>query len=162
MNDNLSDVPASLQFLQETPAKLSKLIEGLSDSQLRLRNSDGDFSVLENICHLRDLEREGYEPRIDRILTKPNPTLPDFDGGRIAAERNYNAEDPATALQEFTTTRLQNLQRLRAADAEQIQRTGTLEGVGLVTLARLTEMMREHDEGHLEDLRVIRQRTMKL
>lgn len=161
MNDELPDVQATLRFLQQTPGKLSKLIEGLSDSQVRRRNSDGDFSALENVCHLRDLEREGYAVRIDRILNEPNPALPDFDGGRVAAERNYNAEDPATALEEFTSARLRNLQKVRTAGPAEIERTGNLEGVGMVTLARVAEMMREHDEGHLEDLSVIRVRIMR-
>ena len=34
-------------------------------------------------------------------------------------------------------------------------------GVGEITLEKLLVMMRDHDEGHLEDLRTIRQQTLK-
>jgi hypothetical protein len=47
---------------------------------------------------------------------------------------------------------------LRSLSEEQLERAGTLEGVGKITLMRLAEMMREHDEGHIEELRVLRQR----
>jgi hypothetical protein len=33
-----------------------------------------------------------------------------------------------------------------------------LEGVGRITLIELAEKMLEHDEGHIEDLRVLQQR----
>ena len=34
-------------------------------------------------------------------------------------------------------------------------------GVGEITLEKLLVMMRDHDEGHLEELRSIRQQTLK-
>ena len=34
-------------------------------------------------------------------------------------------------------------------------------GVGEISLEKLLVMMRDHDEGHLEDLRKIRQQTLK-
>jgi len=55
-----------------------------------LQNSPDEFSVLENICHLRDLELQGYTPRIRRILAEADPDLADFDGARVAAESSYN------------------------------------------------------------------------
>jgi hypothetical protein len=152
------DFVALLQFLESTGARISKLIEGLSDSELRWRNTESEFSALENICHLRDLEMQGYMPRITRMLDEIDPALADFDGARVAAEGNYNSEQPDLTLQAFTLTRKRNIEKLMSLSDEQFRREGTLEGVGKITLQRLAEMMREHDEAHLEDLRVLRQR----
>ena len=153
-----TDFTALLAFLNETPNKLANSIAGLSNAEVRFQNSPDEFSVLENICHLRDLELQGYTPRIRRILAESNPALADFDGARVAAESNYNNEQPDFALQAFQTARRENVEMLRALTERQLKREGTLDGVGTITLRRLAEMMREHDEGHLEDLRVLSRR----
>ena len=152
-----TDLTALLAFLNETPNKLANSIAGLSNAEVRFQNSPDEFSVLENICHLRDLELQGYTPRIRRILAESNPSLADFDGARVAAESSYNNEQPDFALQAFQTARRENVEVLRALTERQLKREGTLDGVGTITLRRLAEMMREHDEGHLEDLRVLSQ-----
>ena len=149
---------ALLDFLHETPDKLAQLTNGLSVAELRLKNSEDEFSALENLCHLRDLELQGYAPRIKRMLDESDPALPDFDGARAAAENNYHSQEPDLALQTFRTARRENVAKLRSLTEEQLKREGTLEGVGKITLRRLAEMMREHDQGHLEDLRFLRQR----
>lgn len=156
------EYPGLVQHLHNTSHRLSQLIEGIADAELRWKPSELEFSALENLCHLRDLEVQGYGPRINRILEEPDPALPDFDGARVAAESDYNSEDPDLALRAFEIARRENLQKLSGLIEEQLNREGTLEGVGRITLKRLTEMMLEHDEGHLEELRVLRQRVMRL
>lgn len=154
--------PDLLQFLDCAPLRISELIKGLSDSELHWRNSESEFSAVENICHLRDLETRGYATRITRMLDEVDPALADFDGARVAAESNYNEEQLDVAFQSFLLTRKQSTAKLRSLTEEQLLRAGKLEGVGRITLKRLAEMMSEHDEGHIEDLRVLRQRLEKL
>ena len=153
-----ADFQALLDFLAQTPTKLRQLTDGLSHADLRASDSDGQFSAVENLCHLRDLEVQGYMPRIKRILDEANPALADFDGARVAALSDYNRQDKDDALEAFATARRTNVEALRNLTEAQLDRLGTLEGVGQISLKRLAEMMREHDEGHLEDLRVRRQR----
>jgi DinB family protein len=149
------DFEGQLKFLQATPQKLLQLIEGLSESELRWKSSD-EFSVLENICHLRDIEAEGYTARINRILDETNPLLSDIDGARLAVERDYNSKNVEATLQVMTEARIRNIERLRLVDQKQLQRQGTLEGVGNVSLEKLVVMMTEHDETHIGDLRRLR------
>jgi len=153
-----ADFVALLDFLHETPNTLAKLTDGLLLAELCLKHSEAEFSALENLCHLRDLELHGYTPRIRRMLDEADPALADFNGARVAAEGNYNSQQPDLALQTFQTARRENVQKLRSLTEEQLRREGILEGVGRITLRRLAEMMREHDEGHIEDLRILRQR----
>ena len=157
-NQNLNDADLNtlLVFLEETPAKLVNLTSDLSDAELLWKHSSEEFSALENICHLRDLELQGYAPRIRRMLDEINPVLADFDGARVAAESNYNDEPRAGALEAFEKARHANVERLRSLTEEQLRRAGKLEGVGTITLKQLAEKMREHDEDHLEDLHVLR------
>jgi hypothetical protein len=155
---NSVDFTTLLNFLDETTAKLKGFTAGLASVEVRLSSSPDEFSVLENICHLRDLELQGYSPRIRRILAEQDPALPDFDGARVAAESNYNSEQLDAAMQAFETARRENVEILRALSDEELNCTGILEGVGSISLRRLAELMREHDEGHLDDLRVLSQR----
>ena len=158
-------IPAALHdaitALGMTPGMIAPLINGLTDDQLRLKHSPDEFSALENICHLRDIEVEAYTPRIARILAETNPLLPDVDGGRLAAEREYNQEDPSEALDSFRLARQNNVQHLRALGGEQIDRVGTLEGVGVISIQKLLEMMQEHDESHVRDLEIICRRCAR-
>ena len=160
-NAGRDDFRALLEFLKDTPNKLANLTDGLADDEIRLKNSAAEFSALEIICHLRDLELQGYTERIRRILAEADPVLADFDGARVAAESSYNSEQPGVALQAFQTARSENIKLLQALTGVDLEREGTLAGVGKITLKRLAELIREHDEGHLEDLRVLSERLLR-
>jgi hypothetical protein len=144
-NETAADFRALLAFLENTPNEIASLTSDLSDAEFCWRNSTDEFLAVENICHLRDLELQGYTPRVKRILAEINPVLADFDGARVAAESNYNSEHPNVALQSFELARKENVKTFRSLTDEQLKREGVLEGVGLITLLRLAEMMREHD-----------------
>lgn len=154
-------LPALLALLEATPADVENLIAGLRDDQVRTKPSGpafpaNAFSIIENVCHLRDIEWEGYRLRIARTLQEEMPALPDIDGNRLAVERGYQSQDLRTALLAFAEARRQTLILLRQTTEEQLDRQARLESVGLVTLIKLVELMREHDESHLRDLEVLR------
>jgi hypothetical protein len=144
-----------VEFLRATPDKAGELTMGLSDDDLRRRNSTAEFSALENVCHLGDIEAEGYTARINRILSEEQPFLPDIDGGRLAIERDYNGQRLLEAQRAFANARAENVRILENLMPEQLSRAGLLEGTGTITLEQLLVLMREHDEGHLNDLRII-------
>ena len=141
-----------LTSLARTPADISLLLSEIPASSVTIKHRPQKFSVLEHICHMRDIEIEGYGVRITRILNENNPFLADIDGSRLAIERDYNRQSLHDAVTAFVSARRQNLNLLSGARKGDFEREGELEGVGSVTLARLVEMMVEHDEGHLEEL----------
>jgi DinB family protein len=146
-----------IESLEQTPTEVSLLLDQISPHEQRIKNGD-DFSALENICHLRDIELEGYTQRIQRILNEDMPSLVDIDGSRLALERDYNNQNAPNALEAFSTARKRNIEQLRRVIPEQTAREGNLEGVGVITLARLLEMMLEHDQGHVIELSLIQRR----
>ena len=99
---NASEFQQFVEFLEETPDAVRRLTNKLSDQELRDKPSADEFSALEQVCHLRDIELEGYGPRIRKILAEDGPALPDLDGARLAAERDYNSQTVAPALQAFS------------------------------------------------------------
>ena len=148
------DLDDLVNQLAATPNRLGQLI-GETSENLRYRPADGRFSILENVCHLRDIEIEGYTDRIKRILEEDSPELQDIDGGRLAIEREYNKQELIPALKTFVEAREKNVARLRNVDVKELEKTGNLQGVGQVTLEQLLEMMLEHDEGHLTELQML-------
>lgn len=121
-------------------------------SRLRVRASDGRFAMVEHLCHLADLEREGYGARIERLLSETAPEWDDFDGDAVARDRNYLEQDGQAALERFVDARAVNVARLRAASGSDWQKRGTHRGTGEVTLAQLAEMMVQHDRDHAADI----------
>ena len=157
MPQELSEIIA---FLEETPEEVRRLGAGLGADELRTKADDGSFSFIEHACHLRDIEREGYAVRIERILGEDLPALADIKGAKLAAERRYNEQRFEDGLADFSEARGSNAAALRCATAEQLARRGLFEGAGEVTLARLAAMMYEHDAGHRDELRGLREQLM--
>ena len=149
-----------IQSLEQTPAEVSLLLDQISPHEQMIKNAD-EFSALENICHLRDIELEGYTKRILRILQDDMPSLADIDGGRLAIERDYNNQSADEALEAFSAARRRNLELLAGLRPEQLEREGTLENVGVISLQKLIEMIIEHDQGHLAELQIIQRRAQR-
>ncbi|MFN2532495.1 MAG: DinB family protein [Pyrinomonadaceae bacterium] len=140
--------------LAQTPERISDSTSQLSPEAVRSKPSAEEFSVLEHVCHLRDLEIEAYGYRIDRMLEAENPSLPDFDGAGTAIARVYNSQDFASALAGFTRARMQNVQTLSRLNDSQLDRAGDLPPIGRITIKNLMQMMHDHDEDHLHEMQI--------
>jgi hypothetical protein len=156
MSEERNDYLDLIESLRRTPDEVAALVGSLSRQTLIAKSSPDEFSALESICHLRDIEVDGYTPRIKRILNENHPRLPDIDGGRLAIERDYNSQSLTEVLDAFARARQENVAALEGLNTDQLDREGVMEGVGDVTLGKLLLMMSDHDDGHLDDLRVIR------
>ncbi|HEU4887573.1 MAG TPA: DinB family protein, partial [Thermoanaerobaculia bacterium] len=122
------------------PAVVRQLIESAPPDLLTRRAANGGFALIENAWHLADLEAEGYGVRLRRLLKETSPSLPDFQGDVIAADRDYLHLPLAPALERFEQARAGNMALIDAASDEDRGRSGEQEGVGTVTFARVVEM----------------------
>jgi len=141
-----------LDELQSMPAALLDAAAKISPPDYSKPAENGDFSLLEQACHLRDLEKEAYLVRISRILQEECPHLEDFDGAKIAAERNYRAQNLPAAITGFERARSEALRILRSLSDRQLERTGRFAGTRTITLRDLVEMMLEHDRTHRREI----------
>ena len=157
----LAEFQAVLAVLAQTPSKLAHIVEGIPKVLVHEKLSADEFSATEHVCHLRDIESDGYEERFKRILNEDHPQLPDIDGGRLAFERNYSQQDIHHALNQFSKTRSRNLVLLQKQKQDHLEREGELEGVGRVKLFDLIVMLREHDEAHLDELQALQNRLCR-
>src|SRR5256714_14700657 len=112
-----------VRFLEETPRVVRQFSENLSETELRWKPSEDEFSVLENVCHLRDIEREGYSVRIEKLLNEDKPLLHDLDRARTALARYYNNLDFSTALEDIFQTLEVNARMLVELSVAQLTRS---------------------------------------
>jgi hypothetical protein len=145
------DQETLLRDLSAMPDVLERNFAGLSATEARLGGAEG-LSPVEQCWHLADLEREGYGVRIQRLLTEDNPTLADFDGSRIARERDYKSLSLAEGITAFRRARADNVAALRGLSDTAWERRGTQEGVGPIGLCDVPAMMAQHDAAHREEI----------
>src|SRR5438045_9746032 len=125
-----------------TPAILARIAAQVPAELVRVRS--GPFALVEHVWHMADLERE-FAERIRRLLGEADPFLPDFDGERIAKERQYLTLDLAAGVAAFASAREETLRRLRDVGSVGWERRGRQEGVGTASLAEWPGRIAGHD-----------------
>jgi len=157
---NAADFPRlplaqAIEQLALMPAFLEGALAGRSQAALRQRTeAGGEFSLVEHACHLRDLEREGYLPRVRRVLAEERPELAGFPGGAIAIERDYPSQDAFAASAAFARARSELLALLAALEPAQLCRKAVFGGSEL-TLADVVAMAVDHDRGHRGEIEAL-------
>jgi DinB superfamily len=139
---------ALMDGLEAMPDLVAARFASISPEEALRPGPDESLSPVEQCWHLAELEREGFGARIRRLLDEEDPFLPDFDGARLARERDYRSRSLDAGLAAFRAARQENLALLRAIAPQQWFRAGNQEGVGAVALCDLPSMMAEHDASH--------------
>jgi DinB superfamily len=152
----MSELKPKLDELQQLPQILNQMLKTTEQHLWKVTPSNGGFNLIEQICHLRDLEEEGYLVRIHRILNEHCPELADFDGAKIARERNYSQQDAVEALRKFETSRRSSIAALSQLQPEQLTRNARFAGSEMITMNDLVQMMLEHDRSHKAELEELR------
>lgn len=144
--------------LRGVPARIEEACRGLTDEQWRRRPAEGEWSLLEIVCHIRDsATEEGLRAR--RMVEGENPALEPWDQEARAVERDYQGEEPAkvlTALRAYVTGYAYQLEGL---SDEEWERPGVHEVFGPVTVRMRAEYEVEHSEEHLDEMRAVRERV---
>jgi hypothetical protein len=110
------------------------------------------LTAIEQVCHVRDIEIDGYHLRFHRTLHEHQPVLASIDTDALARERAYSGQDAHAALAAFRAARAQTLALIGGLSAEQFDRTAVFEGYGPLTLRSLVHYLCSHDQQHLAGL----------
>ena len=109
------------------------------------------FTAIEQICHVRDVEVEGYHERFRRTLAESSPQLANLDGERIARERAYARADADDVFAALRRARETTLGMIAGFAPEQLDRPAEFDGAP-VTLRALVHLLCSHDQQHLAGL----------
>ena len=110
------------------------------------------FTAIEQVCHVRDVEVDGYHVRFQRTLHEPTPFLPDLGSEALAWERSYATADAVEVLAAFRAARAKTVQLLSGLSPEQFMRMAEFEDYGPSSLRSLAHYLCSHDQQHLAGL----------
>ena len=152
-----------LETLAATPTALKEALRGVPRKLLLFTPAPGKWSILEILCHLRDMEREGYLERYTRILAENEPRLPDLNGDALAIERDYRGQKAGEVLRDWMRLRRESLRLLKRSKPEQWRRAGIHETAGRLTI---DDFVVRHavgnDTAHLAQIDSIKRRAAVL
>ena len=110
------------------------------------------FTAIEQVCHVRDIEVDGYHVRFQRTLHELNPTLVSIDSKALAEARSYATSNASEAFAAFRVARAKTVQLISGLSPEQFMRTAVFEGYGPLSLRSLVHYLCSHDQQHLAGL----------
>jgi uncharacterized damage-inducible protein DinB len=142
--------PAELyRQLALTVPKLQSMTAELDDQGWLAHPIEGEWSITETICHLRDVDREIHLPRLQSIIARKDPFMPGVIADNWVTERNYQAQDGRAALQDLAASREELLAILPPAESPIWQRSGRHTFFGPTTFLELVCLTLEHDILHV-------------
>ncbi len=110
------------------------------------------FTAIEQVCHIRDIEIEGYHVRFHRTLREDKPLLESIVSEPLAIERAYGTQNASEVFASFRAARAQTVALIRGLSTEQLSRKAEFEGYGPLTLRSLVHYLCSHDQQHLAGL----------
>lgn len=147
--------PTTLDALADFPRLLASHYAAVPDGYAHLTPDDWEgipserFSPLGQLCHVRDIEIDGYHVRLRRMLEEDRPLLVSLDSDALASERRYDTADAAGVLAEFRTARRRTIDIVSRLTPAQLARTAAFEGYGALTVRGLVHYLCSHDQQHL-------------
>jgi hypothetical protein len=147
-----------LSKLQETPKVVVALFRGVSDEVLRRRPAPEQWSMLEILCHLRDVEFLFVE-RYAKMANHDRPQLRMIKQDELAEKLKYNGDNPVAVLREFQGLRAQTVLVLSALAQQGWERVGLHPKRGEFSIAAHAVMHVTHDANHVERLRALREQA---
>ena len=70
---------ANIAILRSSPAAIATKVSNLDQARWHINHSNNGWNLTEIICHLRDVDREIYIPRITQVLNSKRPFIEAVD-----------------------------------------------------------------------------------
>ena len=146
----LLNPPPVGELLAELAAFCERVIRLLGDdtADWSRRPAEGEWSLTEIACHLRDVEREVHQARFNALLEDDSAFLPGVDADEWAMTRNYQAQDGRAAAAAFVADRAETIARLAPLPLAVWERQGQHTFFGPTSLHELVYLAVQHDRVH--------------
>jgi hypothetical protein len=144
-----------LKLQAAAPAKLARLLKGVTPTRARKRPAPGKWSIAEIVAHIADTELVvGY--RLRAILGAPGGPIIGFDQDVWAAALRYDKRDPRKSFEQYRSLRAANLAVLKSLAPEQWKHHGMHNERGPETVETIARMTAGHDLNHFQQIERIR------
>ncbi|MEM8874819.1 MAG: DinB family protein [Planctomycetota bacterium] len=111
------DLDRCIEKLARMPAVLPALLNGVTPDEARQRGPEGQWAIIEIVCHLADEETEDFRQRLRLTLEDPEQRWPEIDPAGSADARNYLERELKQSIDAFRNERATSLDWLRGLDA---------------------------------------------
>lgn len=145
-NDEMETV---VKALHDAPDAFGMLFAPETEETLHHRPAEGEWSAVEVVCHLADLDAFNRTQRFNAILMEERPALPAYEPDARVREANYQALSGTEALDLLKRERDLITALLEGLRPHELARTGMHPRFGERTLRQLADM-RNHDRTHLD------------
>jgi hypothetical protein len=133
------------------PAKLAKLLKGISPARARKRPAPGKWSIAEIVAHLADAELVGGY-RIRAILGAPGCQVVGFDQDVWVTALHYDKRSLGKSFAQYRALREANLALVKALTPEQWEHHGVHNERGAETIETIVRMFAGHDLNHFQQI----------
>lgn len=113
---------------------------------------EGEWSLTEVACHLRDVEREVHQPRFRSLLEQEDAFLAGAVADDWVEERRYREQHGPTALREFLQARRETIDLLPSPESLLWSRQGQHSFFGPTSMHELLYLAVQHDRAHWEQI----------
>ena len=134
--------------MRSTPARLAKVLGGMSPDQIEYKPAPHKWSIREILCHMADCEI-AWAWRMRLIYGLEHPTLQPFEQDAWAKAYDGPGYTADTARATWAAARRWNLALLESLTEDQKQRPATHPELGEITLWTIVEIAAGHDMHHL-------------
>jgi FMN phosphatase YigB (HAD superfamily) len=143
---------ALLAILKSTPASLASLTASIPEALWSQGPAEGEWSITEILCHLRDVEGEVNIPRVEKLLEVSNPFLPGMDTDPWAEDRMYFCQNGPEALHDFVNSRIRLLELLEELKPEDWERKARHAIFGPTNMREIISIQTGHDRLHIRQV----------
>jgi hypothetical protein len=141
----------SLKILASTPAKLQRLVRGMSAVQLSRKPAKDAWSVGQIVAHLCDGEIV-LAYRYRKILAEPGCKIQAYDQDKWAKNLRYGKADAGGRIRLFSTLRKSNVALLRSLSPTEWKRSGFHAERGKESISTIAALYAAHDLTHLSQI----------
>jgi hypothetical protein len=153
----MQNPPPIPDLLAELATFRARIARVLADDRVRwaYRPSAAEWSLTEVACHMRDVEREVHQARLNALLAEEDAFLPGVDADEWAEPRNYRAQDGQAAAADFLAGRDETIALLDSLPAAAWTRTGQHTFFGPTSLHEIVYLAVQHDRAHARQIEAL-------
>jgi uncharacterized damage-inducible protein DinB len=144
-----------IDSMKKAPARLAKLVDGLSEKQLTRKPAPGKWSIKEIVAHLADGEAVlGFRYRF--VAGQDKPVIQGYDQDAFVEKLGVEKVKTKELLEDFDRLRKANVNLLKRLPKEALDRFGIHSERGEESIRKMITMYAGHDRIHFQQVETIR------
>lgn len=151
---------AAMERLRQTPLEVEKLLEGLSEADMKQQPKDGGWAIRNVLSHLRDAQGV-LSFRVDLFLKEKHPTLESKAVFSWATNEDDRRPSALEIYKTYKTSREETISKLENLPLENWWHTGQHQEFGTVTLRQQVSYFASHEITHFPQIESIK-RQLKI